>query len=370
MCDLIKTRRELHRIPETGMDLPETLDYISTRLRNLENIEFEIVGKRAIVARTTHHKNNRFIAFRSDMDALPIDENNDIPYRSVHPGVMHACGHDAHMAILICLADYFNSQQNLEIGVIFIFQPGEEGNAGGLWLLRQKIFRGAAPEEIFALHMYPSLETGSVSCKEGPLFIGTEEFHLTITGPGGHAGFPEKSTDLIEVFTNIFSDSRKKASEIAGEERYIFFFGKTTTNGRNNIFPSVLRTEGTIRAYSSRLMKSLEDNLITFSKLYAKNNFNITFSTPYPPLINDADSVSVIRKAASENRITFKKTGALRIGEDFSFYLNEMKGAMFLLGCSGNGITDRELHSETFDIDESSLEAGLRMFITIYNLCI
>ncbi|NIA23930.1 MAG: amidohydrolase, partial [Proteobacteria bacterium] len=205
MCDIIQIRRELHKIPEVGMDLPKTLKYIVNNLEKLQNIEFDIIENRAIVAKTRHHRNDRFIAFRSDMDALPIEELNDVPYKSTHPGAMHACGHDAHMAILLCFAEYIDSLESPEIGVMFIFQPGEEGNAGAKWLLDHEIFKKTFPDRIFALHMFPYLETGSIATRPGPLFIGTEEFYLKLKGPGGHAGFPEKSVDLIESFVKIFN---------------------------------------------------------------------------------------------------------------------------------------------------------------------
>jgi len=370
MCDIIQIRRELHQIPEVGMDLPKTLKYIINHLEGLKNIDYKVIEGKAVVAKTKHHKNNRFLAFRSDMDALPVEELNDISYKSIHPGIMHACGHDAHMAILLCFAEYINSLEDPEIGVMFIFQPGEEGNAGAKWLIDHGIFKEYVPERIFALHMFPSLRTGVVASRPGPLFIGTEEFHLKLHGTGGHAGFPENSIDLIEIFVNIFSDSRREAIKIANGDKYIFFFGKTITNGRNNVFPSILNTEGTIRAYDNTLMKALENNLLKYCKLYANNNFELSFSTPYLPVVNDSDSFSIIKKASADNKILLKEIEPLRIGEDFSYYLSKTRGAMFLLGCAGNGIFNRKLHSQNFEIDESSLKIGLNLFITIYDLCI
>jgi amidohydrolase len=368
--EFIGIRQHLHANPELSYREFETSKFVRENLSEL-NIPFGIKAGTGVVGLIQgRHPEKRVIALRADMDALPIQEENELPYRSLHDGIMHACGHDAHTAILLGAAKILNELRNEWEGTIkLIFQPGEERNPGGASLLiKESVLEDPAPEAIFGLHVHPSLESGKLSFRSGKVMASADELYLTLKGPGGHAAAPQSTVDIILVASQIvvalqqiisrnnnpLSPSVLSITSIQG--------GHTT-----NVIPSEVKLMGTFRALDEKWRykaHGLIRKLATGMAQAMGAEIDVHIDVGYPAVQNNEKLNALARRKAEQflGKENVLETEMRMGSEDFGFYTQKIPGCFYRLGVMNTekGIVSG-VHTPTFNIDESAIETGMGM---------
>ncbi len=362
---LVHLRRSIHQHPELGFKEVQTAQLVADTLASLGLKVDTGVGKTGVVGYLG--QDGPTVAIRADMDALPIQEQNDVPYVSQIPGVMHACGHDAHTAIALGVAMLF-SKMELPGRVRFLFQPSEErsdeeGRSGAMRLIEEGAMAGV--DAILALHVEPRLETGQVKVAGGIICAAADSFKGTIMGKGCHGAFPHLGADPIFMSAQVINaiqgivarrlDPTKPAVVTVGSIR-----GGTTSN----VIPSEVELRGTIRALDEGVRHQIWMELEKAFEVSRGlgGNFQLQIEQGYPVLANDPDTAQLIHKVAADllgvNAVQIEEPemGA----EDFSVLVSEAPGVLFSLGVKHRGSEEtRQLHSPHFDIDEEALPIGV-----------
>ena len=372
LFDKVRSIREhLHRFPELSYEEFETMRFVSNILTE-HNIPHQTgVGKTGVVAliKSAHHNDDTCIALRADLDALPIQEENDVPYRSEVAGKMHACGHDVHTSILLGTALILNSiKDQLPHAVKLIFQPGEEKNPGGAtFMIKDGALESPRVTEMYALHVFPDLETGKLGFKEGIYMASCDEIHLTIHGKGGHGATPHECIDPITIGANIVLQlqqivSRKCDPKIPS----VLTFGHFEALGATNIIPSKAKLKGTFRTmnepWRAEALTLIEKQIKSIAESQGAT-VELEISKGYPYLENDPKTTQKLR-AKIEETFGSEKVVDLPIrltSEDFSYYSHEVPVCFFRLGVRNEerGIV-YGVHHPKFDIDEHSLIIGMK----------
>lgn len=367
---LSEWRRKLHQFPELSFQEFETADFIASVLATIDGITVERgIGFETSVIATLGSGQEPVIALRADIDALPIDEANTCDYRSKTTGIMHACGHDAHAAILLgtasLLADYF---QDKPLGgtVKFIFQPAEEmiddeSMSGSPYLLQAGAYDEA--EMAIALHMCPWLPVGAVQMHDGISMANVDVFHGSIHGTGGHGAYPELGSDptwmLGLILQALHGIVPRKVSAL---EPAVVSVGQIHAGTASNIIPHEVQVEGTVRSYSASTRDLLETEIRDAFALakHLGGDYSFHYQRGEPALINDRHVNEQITKAIQKTdpSIKFIHQAFGMGGEDFAYVTQQLPGAMFFLGCSLDDGIERDLHTPHFDIDERSLPLG------------
>ena len=367
---LIEWRRTLHQFPELSFQEFETADFIASVLATIDGITVNRgIGAQTSVIATLGSGQEPVIALRADIDALPIDETNTCDYRSKTPGVMHACGHDAHTAILLGAAKLLAEQYRIRQWngtVKFIFQPAEEmidedSMSGSPYLLEAGVYDGA--ELAIALHMCPWLSVGEIQMHDGISMANVDVFCGTIRGTGGHGAYPELGSDPTWMLGIILQALHGIVPrKISALEPAVVSIGQIHAGTTSNIIPHEVQVEGTVRSYSASTRDLLETEIrdaVALAKQLG-GDFSFQFQRGEPTLVNDkqvnARIANAIRKTDTSVRITHQAFG--RGGEDFAYVTQQLPGAMFFLGCSLDDGVNRDLHTPQFDIDERSLPLG------------
>lgn len=310
---------------------------------------------------------SRTIALRGDMDALPITEQNEVPYKSTKPGIMHACGHDVHTSSLLGAAWILNQMKDRFEGTVkLIFQPGEERIPGGASLLiKEGVLKNPAPQSILGQHVMPLLPVGKVGFREGLYMASADEIYLTIHGKGGHGAMPQFAIDVVAIAAQLITALQQVVSRSADPKiPSVLSFGKVIAEGATNVLPNSIYLEGTFRTMDenwrakahSKIRELTEGICASFG---AKADLEIRKG--YPFLLNDPVLTRKMKSAAveylgAENVVDLDIWMA---AEDFSYYTQEMPGCFYRLGTRNEvkGIVSG-VHTPTFDIDEDALEIG------------
>ncbi|WP_211653570.1 M20 metallopeptidase family protein [Planococcus alpniumensis] len=363
-------RRTLHQFPELSFQEFETADFIASVLATIDGITVNRgIGVQTSVIATLGTGQEPMIALRADIDALPIDEANTCAYRSKIPGIMHACGHDAHAAILLgaasLLADYFRDKP-LGGTVKFIFQPAEEmideeSRSGSPYLLEAGAYDGA--QLAIALHMCPWLSVGEVQMHDGISMANVDVFHGSILGTGGHGAYPELGSDptwmLGLILQALHGIVPRKVSAL---EPAVVSVGQIHAGTASNIIPHEVQVEGTVRSYSASTRDLLEMEIRDAFALakHLGGDYSFHYQRGEPALINDRHVNEQITKAIQKTdpSIKFIHQAFGMGGEDFAYVTQQLPGAMFFLGCSLDDGIERDLHTPHFDVDERSLPLG------------
>jgi amidohydrolase len=311
---------------------------------------------------------SRIIALRADLDALPITEENDVPYRSLHHGVMHACGHDVHTSCLLGAARILHELRDEWNGTVkLIFQPGEERLPGGASLMIKEGALDTPPASaILAQHVVPDLEVGKVGFRPGMYMASTDELYLTVIGKGGHAALPHTLIDPVLITAHILTAlqhvvSRKARPGVPS----VLSFGKMIANGATNVIPDKVELEGTFRTMDEEWRAEAHRIMVETAQHIANGMGGICefrVERGYPFLVND-EQLTLSAKRAAEEYVGADNVVDLDIrmtAEDFSYYSQLMPACFYRLGTrnTGSGITSG-LHTSTFDVDEKSLELGM-----------
>ena len=366
--EFVAIRRHIHANPELSYVEYETSAYVQQKLSSY-NIPFEIKATTGVIGLLKgKNPEKRIVALRADMDALPIAEENDVPYKSCKPGIMHACGHDVHTACLLGAAKILSELREEWEGTIkLIFQPGEEKNPGGASLLiKEGVLENPAPQSIFGMHVHSGLQVGKLSFRGGMVMASADEIYITIKAKGGHAAAPQVTADTIYIASNLVVSlqqiiSRNNNPFNPSVLSITSFLGGNTTN----VIPSEVKLMGTFRAMDEvwrfkahEIIKQLATTLVT--GMGAEIDIKIDVGYPYV-LNNEELSAAAGKKAATYIGDANVEETELRMGaEDFAFYSHKIPACFFRLG-TGNiakGITIGG-HTPTFNIDESAIEIGM-----------
>lgn len=368
-------RRHLHQNPELSFKEYETSKYIQDQL-TLSEIKFKTgyveTGIVAIIEGKNPHK--KTILLRADMDALPIDEKNNVDYKSKKQGIMHACGHDAHSAIALGSAFILNDLKNdFEGTVKIMFQPGEELLPGGANLMIEAgVLDNPKVDKALALHVFPSMEVGKVGFKSGMYMASSDELYISVIGKGGHAAMPNEcinpliiASEIILEINKLFMQPNSLKGTLGENIPTVVVFGKIDGKGATNVIPSVVEIAGTIRTMDESWRDSIHQQIKSLVK-----NVSLSFGTEsivriekgYPFLVNDMTFTHNCFEAAinylGENQV---EVLPLRMtAEDFAFISQKVPSCFFRLG-TGNKSKRiiSGVHTSNFDIDEKSLEIGI-----------
>lgn len=383
---LRKHRRELHRIPELSRDLPKTKQYIVSVLQQL-SCRMTFLCDSGVCAYFDKGRKET-LAFRADMDALPVHEDNDCTYRSVHEGQMHACGHDGHMSMVLTLGQYVNTLDDMKYNVLLIFQPAEETLGGAKEICESGIMERYNVTKIFGIHMWPFAEAGKVASRPNALMPRSAEVNIDIYGKAAHGTAPYEGLDALyigaEYLRRIYESHAKitgavprfpegigdlpVAGERYPEDKTIIHIGKMTSGYARNIVSDHTHLLGTVRAFSEKnfslITGLLKDTLRDISEEY-RCETAFSNSEGYPPVINNTDLYKEVLPVLRSLPCGYDELAEpLMISEDFSFYGYYAPSVFFLLG-TGTGIP---LHSVNFDFDEKVLVSGFELYRRLLSL--
>jgi len=368
--DVVAHRRHLHAHPELSFQEVETGKYVSERLTEW-GVEHKtgMAGNGVAALIRGKNPNKRVIALRGDMDALPIREANEVPYKSQNEGVMHACGHDVHTASLLGAARILHElRKRFEGTVKCIFQPGEELLPGGASIMiREGVLQRPRPASIFGQHVHPPLHAGMAGFRPGMYMASADEIYVTVKGRGGHGAMPHDCIDPVVITAQIIVSLQQLVSRYCDPGiPSVLTFGKiNSTGGATNIIPNEVKLEGTFRTMNEKWRVEAHKRMKRIAETMAKSmggacDFNILKG--YPVLFNN-EALTLRAKQWAVELLGPDKVVDLPMrmtSEDFAFYSQEMPACFYRLG-TGNparGITS-PVHTNTFDVDESALETGM-----------
>lgn len=366
--DILAIRRHIHAHPELSFQEHNTARFIEEKLSAFGIAGVQRIGKTGITFCLHGKERGKTIALRADIDALPIQEANDIPYKSIHDGVMHACGHDVHTASLLGAARILNQLKDEFKGTIkFIFQPGEEKSPGGASILiKEGILKNPAPSTILGQHVMPLIPEGKVGFRKGKYMASADEIYLTVKGKGGHAAMPEYFVDPIAIASQIIVSLQQVVSRMANPKiPSVLSFGKISGGIVNNVIPDEVKIDGTFRTFDEEWRKKALDRIKEMATAIASamgGSCEVEFAPGYPFLKNDEAYTDRNIEAAKyylgeENVVALDLWMA---AEDFAFYSHEIPGCFYRLGTrnESEGIISG-VHTPTFNIDEKALKTGM-----------
>ncbi|MCM0059966.1 MAG: M20 family metallopeptidase [Algoriphagus sp.] len=378
--EVIAVRRHLHAHPELSFKEVETAAFVAEKLKEIGITEIEskaTTGWSALIRGKNPEK--KVVALRADMDALPIIEANEVPYKSQNPGVMHACGHDAHTASLLGAAKILNEVRDQFEGTIkLIFQPGEEVIPGGASLMiKDKVLENPRPNVILGQHVMPMIPAGKVGFRSGLYMASTDELYLTIKGKGGHGAMPETFIDPVLISAHLLVALQQIVSRVANPKiPSVLSFGRVEALGATNIIPNEVKIQGTFRTLDEAWRAKAHERMLQIAEGIVEGmggQLDFEIRKGYPFLKNEPALTARSVKAAraylgAENVLDLDIWMA---AEDFAFFSQEVDGCFYRLGTrnEARGITSG-VHTSTFDIEEEALEigAGLMAWLAVSEL--
>ena len=374
-ADTIRIRRHIHAHPELSYQEYETAKFVASELKAIGLEPTEGVAETGVTA-VIEGKNpeKRTIALRADMDALPIVEANDVPYKSLNEGVMHACGHDAHTASLLGTARILNSiKDEFEGSVRLVFQPGEEKNPGGASLMiKAGVLENPEPRHMVGQHVLPYIPTGKIGFRSGMYMASADEIYLTVKGKGGHAALPDKAIDPILIASHIVVALQQVISRNADPKLpTVLTFGSIHGGSATNIIPNEVKLKGTFRALNEEWRFEAHKRITKMAESLAEGmggSCEVNISVGYPYLVNNPETTQIARTAAeayvgSDNIVDL----SLWMGaEDFAYYSQQVPSCFYRLG-TGNEAkgTTFGAHTPNFNVDEDALELGMGLMAWI-----
>lgn len=369
---LVEWRRHLHQRPELGFKEQLTAQFVAQKLQEW-GIEHKTgVAQTGVVATIASNRPGPVLAIRADMDALPIQEQNDVPYRSQHDGVMHACGHDGHTAIALGTAYYLSQHREDFAGTVkIIFQPAEEGPGGAKPMIEEGVLKNPDVDAIIGLHLWNNLPLGTVGVRSGALMAAVECFRCTILGKGGHGAMPHQTVDSIVVSAQIVNALQTiVARNVDPIESAVVTVGTLHAGTAHNVIADTAQMSGTVRyfnpAMEGYLSKRIEQVIAGICQSQGAS-YELDYWHLYPPVINDAKIAELVRSVASD--VVETPAGVvpecqIMASEDMAFFLQAVPGCYFFLG-SANPAKDLAYphHHPRFDFDETALAMGAEIFV-------
>ncbi|MEE2925206.1 MAG: M20 family metallopeptidase [bacterium] len=373
LSDIIKVRRDLHRIAELSFEEHLTSNYLKERIEALGLTPQASAGTGLVVDINGENCDQQTaIMFRADMDALPILEQNDFDYKSCHEGIMHACGHDAHMSIIFHTLEWaVKNKSKLIRPLKFIFQPAEEKIGGASVMISEGVMQNPDVAEVYGLHIANRLPSGVLGVKSGISSAYCDEFKINIEGKGGHGARPYQCIEPIMIATRIIQDCQNLvARELYAMDSNVMTFTTIHSGSAYNVIDDHLQMGGTLRTLREEsrefIVSRLEKKFMSLQSEYGcKIDFELIEG--YPAIHNDHKCSQLVREIGAnlESVIEVTDEGMGMGGEDVSYFLREAPGCYFLLGVGGDSCAFSPHHSPTFDFDESALICGYEIFTQI-----
>ncbi len=369
---LVEWRRNIHQRPELGFKEQLTAELISQKLQEWGIESKTGIAKTGIVATIDGQRSGKVLAIRADMDALPIQEANQVSYRSQHDGVMHACGHDGHTAIALGTAYYLSQhKQDFSGTVKIIFQPAEEGPGGAKPMIEEGVLKNPDVDAIIGLHLWNNLPLGTVGVRSGALMAAVECFRCTIQGKGGHGAMPDQTIDSIVVSAQIVNALQTiVARNVNPLDSAVVTVGELHAGRALNVIADTAKMSGTVRYFNPILEdfigKRIEGIIAGICQSHGAK-YDLDYWQLYPPVINNYRITDLVRSVAAE--VVETPAGVVPEcqtmgGEDMSFFLQEVPGCYFFLGSAN---PEKSLnyphHHPRFDFDETALGMGVEMFV-------
>ncbi len=370
--DVVLIRRDLHMHPELGFQEQRTAGIVSDRLRALGFEVHEKIGTTGVVGVMRGTRPGRTIMLRADMDALPIVEERDHPYRSQAEGRMHACGHDGHVAILLGAAALIAERKDELAGTVcLVFQPAEEGLGGAKKMIEDGLFERFGIERAYGLHLSSKYATGILGFREGPMYASSDSIEIDVIGVGGHGSAPHDAVDPIYAAANFITSVQQVVSrQIDPLEPAVVTIAAITAGTTHNVIPRTCRMLGTVRAFSGGVRDAMPERIERVLRACCDASgasYEFDYLWRYPVTANDTAQTQFARALAVQ---TFGDehivdASALMGAEDFSFYAQRVPACFYTLGCSGGQETSHPHHSSLFDIDERALPRGVAMMAAL-----
>lgn len=371
--ELIGYRRHLHAHPELSLVEHETAAFVARELSEVfdpRDLRLGVAGT-GILATLRGAKPGPVTLLRADMDALPMDEVSDVPYRSTRVGAMHACGHDGHVAILLAAARALARRRNEVPGtLVFCFQPGEEGPAGNKLMIEAGALEDPHVDRTFALHLYSGLNVGQIGVRDGPFFAASDRFDIQLIGKGGHGAMPQFSIDPIVAAAQLVAALQTVVSrEVAPKEPAVLTIGSLHAGTTFNVIPDRAHLLGTVRSFDPTLREELAGRIErVVAGICAAMRLDYTFEYlwGYPPTVNDPAVNGLVRAVA---RVVVGQDGLvdpadpMMWSEDMAYMQERRPGAYFVVGARGPEIGFEPQHSARYDIDERALGIGFQMMV-------
>lgn len=370
--NIVEWRRMLHQKPELGFQEQITSEFIQEKLRSWEIPHQAAIAETGVVATIEGKSPGKVLAIRADMDALPIQEANQVDYRSQHDGKMHACGHDGHTAIALATAYYLSQHQEDFSGTVkIIFQPAEEGPGGAKPMIEEGVLNNPDVDAIIGLHLWNNLPLGTVGVRSGALMAAVECFRLSILGKGGHGAMPDQTVDSIVVASQIVNALQTIVSRnVKPLDSAVVTVGELHAGTALNVIADTARMSGTIRYFNPELETLIGERLESIiagvcqmhGATYELNHWQL-----YPSTVNDSAIAELVRSVAAEvveTPIGVVPECQTMGGEDMSFFLQQVPGCYFFLGSANpeKGLAYPH-HHPRFDFDETALGMGVEMFV-------
>ena len=366
--DLTNWRRDIHAHPELGFQEQRTSELVAQKLAEFGYEVHRGVGRTGIVGRLRVGTSPRSIGLRADMDALPIQEATNLPYRSRNDGRMHACGHDGHTTMLLGAARYLAETRNFDGTVHLIFQPAEEGLGGGEAMVKDGLFDRFPCDAIFGMHNRPGLAIGKFQIRTGPMMAGGAYFDIAVIGRGAHGARPEAGIDPVIVASHITTALQTVVSRnVRPIDTAVLSVTQIHAGEAYNVIPEEASIRGTARAFSSETLALIEQNMRRIASGVAAGfgaAAELDFRVIFPPLVNDAAEAEFIADVAAElvGEDSVNRNGNLVMAsEDFSFMLNRRPGAYIQIG-NGDIPGRCEVHNPGYDFNDAALPFGASLF--------
>jgi amidohydrolase len=370
---LVGMRRHLHAHPELSLQEFATAAYVLAVLRELPLDEIRAnVAQTGVLATLRGGKPGRVTLLRADMDALPIQETGTAPYRSLNAGVMHACGHDGHVSILLGAARTLCRRRDEIAGtIVFCFQPGEEGSAGNRLMIEDGALEDPHVDRVFALHLYSGLDVGKIGIRDGPFLPSSDRFTIEILGQGGHGAMPDSARDPIVAAGHVITMLQTIVSrEVAPKDPVVVTIGDLHAGTTFNVIPERATLRGTVRCFDSDVRRTMPERIERIvdgicDALRVEHRF--TYQYNYPMTVNDTAMANAIRAAGrvAAGAANVVEHDVIMMAEDMAFMHEQRPGGYALVGTRGGEATAFPNHSARFDIDEDALVVGHDLMVAL-----
>lgn len=367
---IIQTRRDLHRIPETAYTEKKTSAYVIDCLKSLPLEVQTGIAEYGVVGLLETGRSGPTVMIRADMDALPLKEETGLEFASTHDGVMHACGHDGHMAMALGAAAVLSAiKDQLRGNVKFVFQPAEEGPGGAKPMIEAGVMENPKVDYAIGCHLWFEIPEGTIGVKDGPFMAAMDNFEIKILGRGGHGAMPHVCVDALEVGTQVVSALQRIVSrQMNPLEPSVVTVGSFHAGTAFNIIPGEATMSGTTRTFNRDIWQSWEERIETIVRGVCRSmgaEFELKYTRGYPPTVNDKTVGNLVRGCAQ------KVVGAEKViepdpsmgGEDMAYFLEKAKGCYFALGVGQKGAAP--IHNPRFDFNEDVLLLGVETFCRV-----
>jgi len=364
-------RRDLHAHPELAFDENRTAAKVADYLDGLGLEVHRGIARTGVVARLALGDSKRAVGLRADMDALPLSELNTFPHHSVHPGRMHACGHDGHTAMLLGAADALSRLRNFDGTVYFIFQPAEEHEGGGRVMVEEGLFERFPMDMVFGLHNWPGMPAGSFGVTEGPVMAGADRFEIEITGRGGHAAMPHQAVDVVLAGSALVQAAQSLVSRNADPlAAAVVSITRFHAGHADNVLPEKALLGGTVRSLDGGLQDELETGLRRICRgieATYRVSADLRYERGYPPTVNASDPCFIAREVArhvvGDGRVLTHLPPSMG-AEDFAYLAKVVPGCYAWLG-NGPGEGGCMLHSPHYDFNDEIIATGIRYWVRL-----